>query len=97
MNTPAASGATPPLVSDGYYLLHGDDLIRPTPVEVHTIATSPRPRQFVRGLNVACTLRRAIEKGYTFQPLDTSCNLVEQTVGNLEHFEQDASDLDKVL
>lgn len=82
---------------DGYYLLRGHESGKPIPVEVHSIAINPGPRQFVRGLNVACTLRRAIEKGYTFEPLYRDFNLVERTVGNLENFDQDANDLDKVL
>lgn len=103
-------------MKDGYYLLHGEPSGKPVPVEVYTIKTSPEPRQFVRGLHVACTVRRALELDYTFEPLaritvsrgsyadaveegriDENFNIVERTVGNLEYFEQDANDLDKVL
>jgi hypothetical protein len=85
-------------MTDGYYLMQLTETQKSIPVEVYTIFLNHgEAHQYVRGLDVACTLRRAIETGHSFERLYTAGeSLIAGTVGNMENFLEDSSldDLD---
>jgi hypothetical protein len=57
-------------LGDGYYLMEHSTLTKPVPVEIYTVTINRGEKhRYVRGLHIACTLRKAQEDGATFTRL----------------------------